>query len=279
MAELEESQESADFVQVFLNKIEKNMEELEEKKKHLQDLKSEKRVIKKYIESLEEKMEDSSSGGDGEKVESDSHDEMEELDELRERLQQLNNNKESLLDECKEMLMHLMRQVVDCKDTRRKDESFENQILTRVWECFVAALLKQRDDLNDIVHVGAANDKGLVVILVGKHSDERSFAVDSVVQVKNTRSFGGGGQTGSAIILQLIGSCVYHGTRKGTLFSSERKVCFTETTRDLLEILSEKRDHTINCYFREDIEGQLPRDPQDVITFLANLRDYVQGLW
>ena len=264
--------------------IEKNMEEIEEKKKHLLDVKNEKRVIKKYIENLEEKMENSGtddSSADESEENPSSQEDAEELNELRGRLQQLNENKDLLLNECKNVLLNLMREIVESKNsTRNANGKSDEEMLNRMWECFIAAILKQQDDLDDIIHVGAANDKGLADILVGKQADEREFgkfAVNCVVQVKTTKQFSvGNPSVASASILQLIGSCVYHGTRKGALYSSERKSSLMEIIQDLLETLH-AQDYTIQCFFREDIESLLPKDPDDVDTFLVNFRDYLHN--
>ena len=123
----------------------------------------------------------------------------------------------------------------------------------RKWEYFATALLPRCKLFEDETavyrypeHCGGPNDKGTDVLL---YSSRGSKKPEVVVQVKGGRYFESG--KGNSIVLSLVGSCVYHGVRRGIIFSSESRAKLTQNTETFIEEFQE-----------EDTEEETPEEEE-----------------
>ncbi len=116
------------------------------------------------------------------------------------------------------------------------------------FEYFAAALLREMNHDKQYEVSGQSNDKG---------ADIKGYKNNEIVevgQVKMGLSYFQGGK-GNSIVLQLVGTCVYFGVKKGIIISSESKESLTKNTQDIIDTIA-KSDVAINIetIFIEDIE-------------------------
>lgn len=271
--------------QSFIDRLRSLADDVDSQEKLLDTKKTELKNLMDEEESLEEHLDnigsdcDPSAYIDGVHIddlsdgEGASHSALSEV--LEQKIWQTRREERDLRKEIKglrgrflEELKKLLNFVLDpSKVGNAKHDELGGKTPAAVWECFITALLQVDDTCNDSVeHVGGANDVGIDILL----RDIRAGTNTQVVQVKRGKFLSSG--KGNAIVLQLVGSMVYYGVKKGALYCSEKRSVLTDHTKKVMKAFEEK-GYTIRVFCKEDIELLLEYASRKCSYFIDQLID------
>ena len=147
---------------------------------------------------------------------------------------------------------------------------------SRAFEFFAAAFIAwiEHCPLSSITVdvTGGANDRGVDGIL--KKDGEK----EAVIQVKCGKFFKNG--KGNSIVLQLVGSCLFHGVHRGIIVSNESSGQLKQSTKDIIHTLSSqqaKYEIKIETFFLNNIVAAI-KDKTDFETIVEIFEDFKERL-
>lgn len=190
-----------------------------------------------------------------------------ELQENKLQRNKVKSSKSLIRDTIKAHCRNILDFICDPdKDARKKDSIMETTLAV-AFEYYIAALCKVSWPQYEVNHSGRAGDRGVDIMLTDK--DQKKV----VVQVKTGNFFKDG--KGNSIILQLIGSCVLHDATVGWVFCDRGQL--TRETEKVIQLFQSK-GYAIRCFFREEIENELPNDGREAISFIIFLSEFLSKL-
>ena len=161
-------------------------------------------------------------------------------------------------------------------EPNKKAPFFHDVPTSRAFEFFAAAfiVLTEHCLLSSITVdvTGGANDIGVDGIL--KKDEEKK----AVIQVKCGKFFEKG--KGNSIVLQLAGSCLFHGVHRGIIVSNESIGQLKQSTRNIIHTLSSqqaKYEIKIETFFLNNIVAAI-KDETDFKTIVEMFEDFKERM-